>query len=204
MKIRLILTLALFTNICYAQTKSETTDNRKANIDTKHQISVYYGLLDNDFIQIEELTGAPDYENEMSFHMGILYQKRLNRKLSFETGVAFFNTDIKTTPAYTGTPNPSRSENLKMIFIPIGLNYDLGKYFFIDGGLSLDLQLNRTSFDKQSGIGFNIGFGGKYNYKHFVFSATIACKAHSLIPFNKDTDYHLFEGGIQLGVGYQI
>ncbi len=200
MKMRIIIVLMLTVNICCAQSKNEL---QKGN--NKNQFRIYYGFTSSDLLRSEDLDGDAGYENGKSFNAGVRYLRKLSRKLSLETGVAFFKTDVKITPAFAGEPRDARKEDLNLVSIPVYLNYSLGKYFFINGGPFVDFQSGDKSFDKQSGIGYSIGFGVKYNYKRFVFYAAPFFKRHAWIPF-KEERYHqkLTESGVQIGIGYQF
>ncbi|MDG1195260.1 MAG: hypothetical protein P8N27_07080 [Polaribacter sp.] len=191
MKVKSILILLLIVASfkCYSQ---------KSN-----QFRFYYGFADSELLRNEDLVGSASYDNSNSYEFGIKYLRKLSNKLSIETGINVFNSEIKITLAFTGTPVNFRQEELKLVSIPIYVNYSLGKYFYINGGPIFDFQNGEESFDSQSGIGYGIGIGGKYNFDNFLIYINPNFKRHSFIPFEKE-NYHqkLTQIGIQMGIGY--
>ncbi len=187
----LILLLIVTSFKCYSQ--------------NSNQLSVYYGFADSELLRNEELTGSASYDNNNSYEFGFKYLRTLSNKLSIETGINFFNTEVIITPAFTGTPVNPRQEELKLVSIPIFASYSLGNYFLINGGPIIDFQSGEGSFDSQSGIGYGIGIKGKYNFDRFVIYVNPNFKRHSVIPFEKE-NYHqkLTQIGIKIGVGYEF
>lgn len=193
MKIKLVLPLLMIIGSlkCFSQTSNE--------------FSFYYGLVDSELLRNDNLAGAGSYDNRNSFEFGLKYLRAISNKLSIETGINYISTKVKITPAFTGTPVISRQEDLKLISIPIYAYYSFGKYFYINGGPLLDFQIGEKSFDSQSGIGYGVGIGGKYNFKKFLIYINPNFKRHSFIPFEKEK-YHqkLTQVGIQLGIAYEF
>jgi len=151
------------------------------------------------------LLGTAGYDNNNSYEFGFRYLRKLSNKLSIETGINIFSSEVKITPAYTGTPLNSRQEELKLVSIPIYVSYALGKYFYINCGPIFDFQSGEESFDSQSGIGYGLGIGGKYNFDNFLIYINPNFKRHSFIPLEKE-NYHqkLTQFGIQIGIGYEF
>jgi len=87
--------------------------------------------------------------------------------------------------------------------IPLTLRANFLKYFFINGGLFVDIDISTSSpVDNQTGIGALLGISVKYDFKNgiSVFGNPYT-KLHSLIPFS-DTKYHqrILETGIRIGI----
>lgn len=102
-----------------------------------------------------------------------------------------------------GTPVESRDEQLEIISIPLYANYTFWKYLFISGGFIFDIQKTDNSFHSQSGIGYSLGLGGKYEFHNFLIFINPNYKRHSFIPFEKGNNRQkLTETGVQLGIGY--
>jgi hypothetical protein len=191
MKFLLALIIILISLECYSQQSNE--------------LRTYFGSIDSKLLRNESLVGGASYDNENSYEFGVKYLRKLTSKLSLETGINYLSTKVKITPSFTGTTVNSKQENLKLISIPIYANYSFGKYFFLNGGPILDLQNSTESFDSQSGIGYGIGLGGKYDFDKFLIYLNPNFKRHSVIPFEKENHHQkLTEFGIQLGVGYKF
>ncbi len=191
MKFLLALIIILISLECYSQQSNE--------------LRTYFGIMDSKLLRNESLDGGASYDNENTYELGVKYLRKLTSKLSLETGINYLSTKVKITPSFTGTTVNSRQEDLKLISIPIYANYSFGKYFFLNGGPILDFQNSTESFDTQSGIGYGIGLGGKYDFDKFLIYLNPNFKRHSVIPFEKENHHQkLTEFGIQLGVGYKF
>lgn len=85
--------------------------------------------------------------------------------------------------------------------------YELTKFLFVAAGPLLDFQLSKdNNFDKQSGLGYLVGLGGKVQKEKFSFTVFPNYKRHSVFPFenNGDAKDILREFGVQFGVGYRF
>jgi hypothetical protein len=191
MKSKALITLiiTLISIQCYSQKSNE--------------FRIYYGFVDSKLLRNSDLEGGGNYDNENSYEFGLKYLRKISGKLFFESGINYLSSQVRITTALTGLPFSSRTEDLKMISVPIYANYSFGKYFFVNGGAILDFQNSQKSFDSQSGIGYSIGVGGKYDFDEFSIFVNPNYKRHSLIPFEKENNHQkLTEFGIQVGLGY--
>lgn len=179
--------------------------NLKSFSQQSNEVRTYFGFIDSKLLRSENFDGGASYSNENSYEFGVKYLKKLTPKLSLETGINFMSSNVKISPNLIGANIEPYYENLKMISIPMFINYSIGKYFFLNGGPVLDVQNSTELFDSQSGFGYGIGFGGKYSFEKFLIYLNPNFKRHSVVPFEKE-NYHqkLTEFGIQLGIGYKF
>lgn len=179
--------------------------NLKCFSQQSNEVRTYLGFIDSKLLRSENFDGGASYSNENSYEFGVKYLKKLTPKLSLETGINFMSSNVKISPNLIGANIEPYYENLKMISIPMFINYSIGKYFFLNGGPVLDVQNSTELFDSQSGFGYGIGFGGKYSFEKFLIYLNPNFKRHSVVPFEKE-NYHqkLTEFGIQLGIGYKF
>ena len=188
----LLLTVASFQ--CYSQ--------------KNNQFRLYFGFVDSQLLRNIDLEGDASYENKNSYELGFKYLRKLSGKLSLETGINVFKSDIKITPIFTGTPVNSKIVKLKLVSIPIYANYSFGKYFYINGGpiLDFDIGYGGTSYDPQTGIGYGLGIGVKYNFDKLFIYINPNFKRHSSIFSFQQDNYHqrLTQFGIQIGVGFDL
>ena len=179
--------------------------NVACNAQNKNQFRIYYGLAHSDLLRNEELVGAGSYENENTYEFGFTYLRYLSKKLSLETGIGFFNADVKNTPPYMGMTISSTQEKLQLVSIPLYATYAIGKYFFINGGAMLDFHSKEQSFDSQYGIGFGFGVGWEYSFDNYTISINPNFKRHASIPFEKEKHHQrLTEMGVQISLGYKF
>ena len=179
--------------------------NLKCFSQQSNEVRTYFGFIDSKLLRSENFDGGASYSNENSYEFGVKYLKKLTPKLSLETGINFMSSNVKISPNLIGANIEPYYENLKMISIPMFINYSIGQYFFLNGGPVLDVQNSTELFDSQSGFGYGIGFGGKYSFEKFLIYLNPNFKRHSVVPFEKE-NYHqkLTEFGIQLGIGYKF
>lgn len=168
-----------------------------------NEISVYYGLTDNEFLRNEDVLDGGGTENEKIFDIGIKYLTKISNKLYLETGINYLSTSVKITNS-SSSPHPSsRLEDFKLFSIPVYANYTFKKHFFINGGPIIDFQGERKTVDSQSGIGYSIGFGWKYYINNYSIFINPNFKRHAVIPFEKERFHlRLTEFGLQIGAGY--
>jgi hypothetical protein len=148
-----------------------------------------------------EMDGFRDFGVMLSKAIGRKF--RLNGGLSYAFGEAEFQCDLCNLP---DLPFPF-TEDFRMLSIPVYAEYGLTNFLFVAGGPLLDFQLSESNnFDKQSGLGFLIGLGGKVQKEKFSFSLFPNYKRHSVIPFenNGNAKDILREFGVQIGVGYRF
>ena len=169
-----------------------------------NEIRIYYGISDTEFLR-EPLLGGAGYRSQDHNELGIKYIRQVFDNFSLETGVNYAYSDIKITPEFMGTPVESRYEKLEIISIPIYANYTLWKYVFVNGGPIVDFQVSENSTDKQSGIGYSLGFGAKYYFNNVSVYINPNFKRHAVIPFEKENNHQkLTEFGMQFGVGFSF
>lgn len=170
-----------------------------------NEFGLYYGLYDSEFFMANEVYGAGSHEILKHTGFGFKYLKHITDKLKLETGINYTKLDVEIYPAPTGLPVITRFDKMELISIPFYVNYTFLQYLFINGGPFIDFNLAETSLDKQSGIGYGLGIGGKYEFSHFLISINPSFKKHSVIPFAKNRHHRrLIEIGIQFGISYKI
>lgn len=169
-----------------------------------NEFRLYFGISDTKFLN-ESMDGGAGYENEQFGEFGIKYLKQLSKNIYIETGINYAKSDIKITPEFMGEPVQSRFEELEIISIPMYVNYTFSKYLFINGGPLLDFQTSDNSTDSQSGIGYSLGIGVKYEFSKLILFINPNFKRHAVIPFEKENNHQkLTEFGIQIGLGYKF
>lgn len=162
----------------------------------------------NDVYRFNELDGAASYNSDYFYTIGINYLHTLNKWLEAETGIEYTEHHIIINPNLPpDLINTSRKANFTVINVPVSLRANFLKYFFVNGGLILDIDASRKSpIDRQTGIGGLLGLAAKYKFKNkvTVFINPYA-KMHTLIPFT-DTKYYqrVWENGIRVGITYDL
>jgi hypothetical protein len=167
----------------------------------------YSGFGSNDVFRKEELIGGPGYLGERFYNLGISYLYPLNRIFDLETGLEYADHKITITPGVSPIHYPSYGAGFSLITIPVGIRVNFLRYFFVNGGLLFDADASQSMpINSQTGLGFNLGLGFKYNFKcGFTAFVNPYTKYHSLVSFSSDKyPQHLLESGIRLGVMYRL
>lgn len=168
------------------------------------EIRGYYGISSYNLKSSQSLAGAPSYDPETAYELGIRYIIRLPNGLGLETGLGFWTGDIEITSAPT-PEETSRRERLQITSIPVLLNYRFLEYFFINGGPVLNFQNSDNSFDSQSGVGISAGIGINHYVGNFQMFVNPNFRHYAIIPFEKETHHSKLSGlGIQFGIGYSF
>lgn len=195
-KIALILLCSIFFATCSYALKNETPAR-------KGQIGITFSSFgNNDVIQFQNLIGGASYNGDRFYTLGINYLYPLNKTFDIETGVEYSNHKIIIKPS-PGMDYPPYGAQFSMISIPVTARVNFARYFFVNGGLFLDIDAsNPMPVDSQTGLGANMGLGFKYNFKCGVTAfVNPYLKAHSLVPFSSaNYQQHLMESGFRFGL----
>lgn len=168
----------------------------------------YSSFGENDVFRFEEPDGAASYSGDYFFTLGINFIHPLNNWLEAESGLEFSKHSIIVNPNLPpDMDNSPRKENFSLVDIPIALRANFLKYFFVNGGLFLEIDgLNNSPIDSQTGIGSQFGLAIKYDF-NFGISVFVNpyTKIHSLLPF-AETENHqrIWENGIRFGISYSL
>lgn len=163
---------------------------------------------ENDVYTNDDLVGAASYDGDHFFTLGINYLHPLSKWLDVETGLEYSKHDVIIWPNLPpDMDNSPRKADFSLINIPVTLRANFLKYFFINGGLFLDIDASLNSpIDSQTGIGALGGIAFNYNFNNglsaFVNPYT---KVHSLVH-TSGSQYHqrIWENGIRIGVTYEL
>jgi hypothetical protein len=187
--------------------------NARENITTikNGKIGITYSSFgQNNVYRNIDLLNSESYHSDYFRTLGINYVYPLNKWLEAETGVEYSRHNIKVGPNFPPTIDVfPLKEKFSLINIPVSLRANFFNYFFVNGGLFLDVDASVNSpIDNQIGIGFLLGLAIKYDFD-IGFSAFVNpySKIHSLIPFQAEQSiYHqrIWENGVRIGITYDL
>lgn len=180
------------------------------------RIGVTYSTFgEHSIVRFQETEGEAGYSirnnsnsNGTQFYVaGINYLYPFNNVIEFETGIEYANHNFyifSTDPLIDAS---GIKTNISVINIPLGLRVNFARYFFINGGVNMDINSSKSEYiDSQTGIGGLIGLGIKYD-SHFGVSVFVNpyFKAYSLIPFTVvENHQRLMESGLRFGLMYKL
>lgn len=166
----------------------------------------FSSLGDNSIFRFNEPDGSANYSNESFFTLGVTYIYPLNNWLETETGVEYSNYKILIEPNLPPHQNPnSRTEYLSLVSIPVGLRANFLKYFFVNGGVFLNVDGSLSSpIDNQSGIGCMLGLAVKYDFSNGIsVFVNPYSKIHSLLSLRfEQNQQRIIENGFRFGISY--
>ncbi|WP_321282265.1 hypothetical protein [Marinifilum fragile] len=199
-------TLAILTSLLLTFNISNAQEVSTKN--SKNKIGVTYSVAESDVVHFQSLTGAASYNSENFYAIGLTYLHEINNWLDLETGIEYLHSSIVAEPNLPPEYETSlMKSDLSIISIPLTMRANFGKYFFLNGGLSIDIDTEDSSIiDSQSGIGGIVGLGAKYD---FVCGASLFVnpylKSHALIPFSNEKYHeHLMVSGVKVGLCYKF
>lgn len=132
-----------------------------------------------------------------SYQIAVNYLYPVKKWMDFETGIEYghhrYTKDFFLL-------NKEEAYNFSILNVPITARINFLKYFFVNGGAVLSVDIN--SGYGLGGLGAIVGGGGKYDFKNgmSVFVNPYA-KIHGLIPWNSGA---LLESGFRFGFYYPL
>lgn len=193
--------LLLQSHFISAQHNDSTVNSGKLGL-------TYSSFGENYVIRFQELEGAASYNSENFYTIGLTYVHPLNSWLEAEIGLEYSRHTISIEPNLP--PNIDylvRKESFSLINIPLTLRVNFLKYFFVNGGLFLDVDGSLNSpIDNQTGIGALAGLSIKYDFK-FGITAFVNpyTKMHSIVPFQfNNHPQRILESGVRIGLTYDL
>jgi len=172
---------------------------------TINKIGFASGIADNELFRKEAIDGGTTCEGKGSSYLGLTYQYSFVKSLSAQVSLVYSKNKINLTPNfYPGVDMTPRELTINMVSVPIYGKYSFWKFFFINAGPIIDLEMNAAknkSIDNQSGIGFGMGIGGQYTVNNFTVSINPFSKRHVVVPFKKQLRHQRLQ---EIGIGFEL
>ncbi|MBU1009426.1 MAG: hypothetical protein KKD74_04735 [Bacteroidetes bacterium] len=198
----LTLILTLLASYTFSQ---ETLPEQSVFRLNKGRIGLTYASFgENPMVHFRQLVGAASYNSGRFYVLGISYDYPLNDFIRLSAGFDYAKHYLTIVPNVPpGIGDEPYGINFSHIDIPFSLEIGFLRYFFLHGGLLLDIDPNLDSpVDIQSGIGASLGIGARYTSRcGLAIFVSPYLKVHTLFSFSTETyPLHLLESGIQLGL----
>ena len=203
---RPILVLVLFVPLIMAtQTTaagtSSSTQNGGLNI-------TFSSLGGKNVFRYHELDGAATYDGTGYYAAGITYLFPLKPCLGLETGLEYAKHSIIVTPNLPPDMEVIKSEaGFSLINIPLTLQVTLGRHFFINGGVMLNLDTTiKSPITDQTGLGALLGLGLQYDFHpRLTVFANPYSKLYSMVPFTTNNyPQRVLESGFRFGIRVRL
>ena len=176
----------------------------------KGQLGITFSALsDNDVARFRSVIDDSSTGAGKSFTYGISYLKPLNKWLDIETGQEYLSCPIQTKSivgTINGVTTLTRSATLSMLSAPVTVRANFLKYFFVNAGLLLDIDVSSNSIvNSQSGLGSVLGLGVKYDFKNGISVFVNPYSKIHLFPLTFERDQqHFMESAVRFGVAYKL
>ena len=176
----------------------------------KGQLGITFSALsDNGVARFRSMEDDSSTDAGKSFTYGISYLKPLNKWLDIETGLEYLSCPIETKSivgTINGVTTLTRSATLSMLSAPVTVRANFLKYFFVNAGLLLDIDVSSNSIvNSQSGLGSVLGLGVKYDFKNGISVFVNPYSKIHLFPLTFERDQqHFMESAVRFGVAYKL
>lgn len=171
-----------------------------------HYLGASYSFSDG-YLRQEPVLGSASIDNESTRKFSIQYTYQKNKNIGIESGLSLLRFKFNVTPAPTGIVQPATAQEIKLLSLPVYVKYTFLDYFYLNGGLSFDLDVKNTSeINNQSGIGLGAGAGAQYYFNNKIgLFLNPQLVFHSLLNFN-DATYprRLYEANVTVGLSYKL
>lgn len=158
-------------------------------------------------LTFSSLEGAPSYWGRNSFGVDFIYQRQINKKLWFESGLVYSLQGITVMPNLPPDEHAlQRDVNFSLLTIPLFLKVDLMKFFILNGGLLLTSDLSLSNpLGNSSGIGIGFGAGFQYKFKNdIILFVNPNIKLHAIVPLGMSHDHLLIDTAIKTGISFKL
>lgn len=179
----------------------------RAYSQSKNSISLVFGIGSNAIGAIG--VGGPGYSGKGATIYGLNYSRSLTKSFSIETGLEYSINNVLWD--YEDAYNPSftpQKGSISMLSVPVFANFTFLKYLYADAGVIADFETNyhpnSSITPDQSGIGLDLGIGGKYNFNRMTVFVNPFLQWHAVIAFQNEGSGSLLDAGIKFGIGYRF
>ena len=171
--------------------------------------SVYltYGLSNAVPIYSQNLEGTGSYDASGTSSMGVRFLSKSKPALRLEMGLDYLAVKFTSSPDFHPgidmTPKPQR---MRIISVPVFANLTFLKYAFVNGGALIDIEIDKhNTVQKQTGLGFGLGIGGRYEFRNFSIILNPFFQRHAYFSVEKyNTRQSLINAGVRAGIGYSF
>ncbi len=176
----------------------------------KGQLGITFSALsDNGVVRFRSVEDDSSTDAGKSFTYGLSYLKPLNKWLELETGLEYLSCPIETKSivgTINGVTTLTRSATLSMLSTPVTVRANFLKYFFVNAGLILDVDVSSNSIiNSQSGLGSLVGLGLKYDFKNGISVFVNPYSKIHLFPLSFERNQqHFMESAVRFGIAYKL
>jgi hypothetical protein len=173
------------------------------------EFSTYF--FNNAIFQFEEDYSIEQFEDGEGYRFGILYSKKVHRKIWVSSGVNY----LRATNEYFGPSLDTTIGNIlysvgaRMIQVPAKVRFDIFKWFYLKSGISFDYQINNREgkyIHNQSGISYSLSCGIDLRVKeqiHLQIEPEVGFTSFPAL-YKKDYQQHYTLSGLNFILGFRL
>lgn len=173
--------------------------NTYAFSQSRNNISLVYGFNANS-VDIHGVIGDYGYNNKTGQSYGLSYTRTLTKIFSLETGLLYSANKVQLNTI--GPAGGIYNGEVHMLSVPVLAKLTFLKYLYGQCGVVFDHETNYTTdgiLDDQSGVGIEVGIGGKYSFGPVSVFVNPYYTNHRFYGRN-----NLMESGVKFGLGYDF
>lgn len=111
----------------------------------RQRIAFSYGNGDAQFSNKKHIVGSPSLKGKALNIFSANYQTEIHQQLFLEIGASYFDLNYSIIPNLPNANSISTTGKVQLITIPVKLRYEMGKYFFVNAGPFVDLNMGKIN-----------------------------------------------------------
>ena len=113
----------------------------QTEIDKKNLAGAHVSFGKGHFGYRDDMLGGGGFENGYYYALGIDYSRKLSEYFDLCTGMEYTYSNVMYSVYYS----PRSNESLKLITIPAQIKFHLGKHFYLNGGMFVNVSAKYSS-----------------------------------------------------------
>ena len=176
------------------------------------RVKASFGASDAALLDKNNFLGGPTYEVSSFYDLGLRAQRKWHPKWGVETGLSYSFAQILISPNWppgtslfpiNGISLGGVFADFNLLTLPVMASYQLFDFLALQTGPMLSLQLSDSPSNRQSGLGYLIGFCLTHDFEKLGLFVQPNFKRHASVTFEQNYT-RLTEFGLQFGVSYRI
>ncbi|MGC9331055.1 MAG: outer membrane beta-barrel protein [Bacteroidales bacterium] len=187
--------------ICHGQ-----PDNIKNTTDTtRTEIGITAGIYNNNIFRFTELRKTSKFDDGPGIQYGLNFMLPMDTHLSMGFGLHYIKTKNKYHSLILQPDTPETyTHYTELIYLPVRFRYELTKWLFLQGGLSISIELQNENNLNQNGMGVLGGATIHYSpFRNLNFGIEPELHLTSLFPVPQEFyHHHFFLAGVNTRVAW--
>jgi len=170
---------------------------------TVNNISIETGVAENDAGK----QGDYGPNAKIGILYGVNYTLTLSDFCSIGSGILLSTNTSEKIFAQNAPPSSYFYGKVEMVSVPVYAQFFFLDNVYADVGVTADFKVgnpNKTVVNNQSGVGYLMGIGCKFNFDNISVSMNPFLNIHRVIVTNDNSQSGLLDVGVKFSVGYNF